>query len=164
MRKVLVSACLIGEPVRYDGTAALSAHPVLDRWLREGRIIPFCPEVAAGLGLPRPPVELLEGGGEAVLGNRARAVSATGEDVTGPFRTGALASVELCRRFGIRVAVLKERSPSCGSAWIYDGTFTGALVPGQGVMAAALRESGVHVFSENDWEQAQACLSGLEET
>jgi uncharacterized protein YbbK (DUF523 family) len=162
MLLVLVSSCLFGEPVRYDGTSAVSGHPVLDRWREEGRVVSICPELAGGLGTPRPPVELVGGGGEAALRGQARVAGARGEDATKAFVAGALAAVELCRRRGIRVAVLKERSPSCGSAWIHDGTFSGRLIPGQGVATAALRESGVAVFSETEWELAQARLSDLE--
>ncbi|HNX32223.1 MAG TPA: DUF523 domain-containing protein [Holophaga sp.] len=164
MSMVLVSSCLLGEPVRYDGGSAPSRHPVMDRWLAEGRVVSFCPERAGGLGIPRPPVELLGGGGEAVLEAQARVGGAGGEDVTAAFIAGALAAVALCRRRGIRVAVLKERSPSCGSAWIHDGTFSGRLVPGQGVAAAALRAGGIDVFSEAGWECAQARLAELERT
>jgi uncharacterized protein YbbK (DUF523 family) len=161
MHKVLVSACLVGDPVRYDGTAAISRHPVLDLWLQEKRIVPFCPELAAGLGTPRPAVELVGGDGEALLAAQAKAMGRTGEDVTTAFIVGAMATVALCQRMGIQVAVLKEGSPSCGSARIHDGTFSGAIIPGQGVTVVALRAHGVSVFSEEQWEQAQARLSEL---
>ncbi len=163
MHKVLVSSCLVGEPVRYDGSAAISRHPVLDRWLQEERIIPFCPEIAAGMGTPRPAVELLGGDGKAVLEARAWAMGHSGADVTGAFIAGARATVALCQQMGIRVAVLKEGSPSCGGTYIHDGSFSGAIIPGQGVTATALRERGVSVFSEDQWEQAEARLSELED-
>jgi uncharacterized protein YbbK (DUF523 family) len=135
---------------------------VLERWRREQRLIPHCPEVAAGLGIPRAPVELIGGGGRAVLETRARAVDGLGVEVTEAFLTGAQTAVELCQRLGIQVAVLKERSPSCGSACIHDGTFSGVLITGEGVTAAALRAHGVSVFSEEQWELAQARLGELE--
>ena len=159
---VLVSSCLVGAPVRYDGTAATSRHAVLARWVEEKRILPHCPELAGGLGTPRPPVELSGGDGTASLRGGAKAIERTGRDVTGAFILGALETVALCERMGIRVAVLKEGSPSCGSACIHDGTFSGMLIPGQGVTAAALREHGVAVFSEEQWELAQARLTELE--
>ena len=164
MSMVLVSSCLLGEPVRYDGAGAAASHPVLERWLAEGRVVSFCPELAGGLGVPRPPVELQGGGGGEALEGRARVGGAGGEDVTAAFIAGALAAVELCRRRSIRVAVLKERSPSCGGAWIHDGTVSGRLGPGQGVAAAALRAAGIDVFSEAGWERAQARLAELERT
>ena len=164
MHKVLVSSCLVGDPVRYDGTAATCRHPVLEQWVGEQRIIPYCPEIAGGLGTPRPPVELVGGDGRAVLEAWGKAMGLTGEDVTAAFLAGAHATVALCQRSGIRVAVLKERSPSCGSACIYDGTFSGVIMLGQGVTTAALREHGVSVFSEDQWIEAQARLSELEAT
>jgi uncharacterized protein YbbK (DUF523 family) len=162
MRKVLVSSCLVGDPVRYDGTAATCSHPVLEQWLREARIIPHCPEIAGGLGTPRSPVELTGGDGEAVLKTLARARGPHGEDVTAAFIAGAMATVSLCQRLGILVAVLKERSPSCGSSSLYDGTFSGLLIAGPGVTTAALRAHGVSVFSEAEWELAEARLAELE--
>ena len=102
MEKILVSACLIGEPVRYDGTAATFAHPLLERWLQEERVVPVCPEVAAGLGTPRPPVELAADDGTAVLEGRAAARGRGGEDVTGAFLAGARLTLDTCRRLRIR--------------------------------------------------------------
>lgn len=148
MDLVLVSECLLGGRVRYDGSAAPSGHPVLAQWRREDRVVPFCPEVAAGLGIPRPPTELSQG----------RAVTRDGRDVTAAFENGAQAALELCLRLGIHVAVLKERSPSCGSSQICDGTFACALAPGEGLTTALLRCHGIAVFSEEQWEQAAACL------
>ncbi len=99
-------------------------------------------------------------GGDRVA--QARAVTSTGEDLTAVFLAGAQAAVALCQRWGIRVAVLKENSPSCGSTRTYDGTFSNRLRPGQGLTATALEQHGVAVFSEDQWEQAQAHLSALE--
>ena len=161
MQKVLVSACLLGEPVRYDGRAAPSTDPRLAQWRREGRVVPCCPELEGGLPVPRPPAELA---GAAAPGAPVRILSASGEDLTAPFLAGARATVALCRKEGIQVAVLKERSPSCGSAWIHDGSFSGRLVPGRGIAAAALQEAGIVVFSEAAWEAAQARLAELEGT
>jgi uncharacterized protein YbbK (DUF523 family) len=162
MEKVLVSSCLLGEPVRYDGSAALSSHPVLSRWIAEGRVVPFCPEIAAGLPTPRAPMEIASGDGGAVLQGIARVVDPKGHTATEAFIAGAAETVALCQRHGIHVAVLKERSPSCGSHWIYDGTFTGRVVQGQGVVTAALRAAGISVYSEAQWDQAEFFLSNLE--
>lgn len=159
MLRVLVSSCLLGEPVRYDGTAALSRSPVLAEWLQEQRVLSFCPEITAGLATPRSPVELV--GGDRVT--QARAVTSTGEDQTAVFLAGAQAAVALCQCWGIRVAVLKERSPSCGSTCIHDGTFSNRLRAGRGITAAALEQHGVAVFPEDQWEQAQAHLAELEQ-
>ena len=158
--KVLVSACLLGQPVRYDGRA--SGHPdVVQRWQAEGRVVPLCPEVAGGLPTPRPPAEIPGGQGVQVLDGQARVVTVSGDDVSEAFLAGARRALELVRRHGIRVAVLKAGSPSCGNRLTYDGTFAGVKVPGQGVTTALLRREGVLVFSELELEEAQRALAGL---
>jgi len=143
---VLVSACLLGEACRYDGKSKGS-----DRVMRalEGKeVVPVCPETGAGLGIPRPAVELRGGTGEAVLAGRAQAVvAATGEDRTAEFRYGAELALEAVQRFGAKVAVLKERSPSCGS----QGTHVnGQVVRGRGVTAALLHSAGVIILSDEE--------------
>lgn len=155
--KVLVSACLLGQPVRYDGRA--SGHPdLLQRWQREGRVVPLCPEVAGGLPTPRPPAEIPGGQGGAVLDGEARVVTVQGDDVSGEFLAGARLALELVRRHGIGVAVLKSGSPSCGNREVYDGTFSGSKVAGEGVTSALLRREGVLVFSELELEEAARAL------
>lgn len=145
-RVVLVSACLLGEACRYDGKSKGS-----DRVMRalEGKeVVPVCPETGAGMGIPRPAVVLSGGTGEAVLEGRARAVVAgTGEDRTEPFRRGAQLALEAARRFGATVAVLKERSPSCGT----QGTHVdGVVVAGRGVTAALLHSEGLTLLSDEE--------------
>jgi uncharacterized protein YbbK (DUF523 family) len=162
MEKVLVSACLVGQAVRYDGMPATCRSTILARWVSEGRVVAFCPEVQAGAPVPRPPVELVGGDGRAVLGGAARALEANGRDQTGLLIEGARAAADLCARRGIRVAVLKARSPSCGSDGIHDGSFAGALTPGDGVAASALRECGVAVFGEARLTEADASLRANE--
>lgn len=164
LQHVLVSACLAGEPVRYNGRPVLCDHPVLARWQAEGRVLVCCPEVAGGLPVPRPPVEIESGGdGSAVLTGGARVYERTGADVSAAFVTGATLTVQAAIAAGIRVAVLKEGSPSCGSGAIADGRFAGVRVAGQGVAAAALRAAGVQVFSEAQFDAADACLHQLEQ-
>jgi uncharacterized protein YbbK (DUF523 family) len=145
-RVVLVSACLLGEACRYDGKSK-GSDPVA-RALEGKEVVPVCPETGAGLGIPRPAVELRGGTGEAVLAGRARAVvAATGEDRTEAFRYGAELALAAARRFGATVAVLKERSPSCGS----QGTeVDGAVVRGRGVTAALLHSAGITVLSDEE--------------
>ena len=158
--KVLVSACLLGQPVRYDGRA--SGHPdLLQGWQAEGRVVPLCPEVAGGLPTPRPPAEIPGGQGGEVLDGAARVVTVGGEDVSAAFLAGARQALALVRQHGIRVAVLKAGSPSCGNRLTYDGSFSGVKVPGEGVTTALLRREGVLVFSELELEQAQQALAGL---
>ncbi|CAG8864500.1 hypothetical protein PS627_01061 [Pseudomonas fluorescens] len=158
--RVLVSACLLGQPVRYDGRA--SGHPdLLQRWQAEGRVVPLCPEVAGGLPTPRPPAEITGGQGGSVLGGDTQVLTVLGEDVSDAFLEGAHHALALVRRHGIRVAVLKSGSPSCGNRLTYDGSFSGAKVPGEGVTTALLRREGVWVFSELELDEAQDFLSGL---
>ena len=161
MQKVLVSACLLGEPVRYNGADKRSDHEVLRRWIAEGRVVPVCPEIAGGLPVPRPPAEVESGaGGEAVLSGAARVIDVSGADVSPHFVRGAEAALAAARAHGIRVAVLKEGSPSCGSAFSYDGTFTSTRVPLPGVTTALLRRAGIAVFGEDQLTEAEEALGG----
>ncbi|KIY40238.1 hypothetical protein TZ03_13165 [Pseudomonas sp. 10-1B] len=155
--KVLVSACLLGQPVRYDGRT--SGHPdLLQQWQAEGRVVPLCPEVAGGLPTPRPPAEIPGGQGGEVLDGSAHVITVTGEDVSAEFLAGARLALELVRRYDIGVAVLKSGSPSCGNRSTYDGTFSGVKVTGEGVTTALLRRAGVQVFSELELDEAQRAL------
>ena len=156
MVKVLVSACLLGAPVRYNGRDKKSDHPVLERWLREGRVVSACPEVLGGLGTPRDPAEIVQ-----IAGLR-RVTARAGRDVTAEFERGAALALEQAVMNEVRVAVLKEGSPSCGSAWTYDGTFSGTRVAGEGVTAALLRSRGIRVFSENEFADADAFVAALD--
>ncbi|MEV4440221.1 DUF523 domain-containing protein [Streptomyces sp. NPDC049577] len=158
MQKILVSACLLGSRVRYDGGAKRLDHELLARWRAEGRLVAFCPETAGGLPVPRSPAEIVGGDGAAVLDGTARVLTATGEDVTGPFVLGAHKALEAARAAGARIALLKESSPSCGSLRVYDGAFTATRVPGHGVTTALLRRAGIRVFGEDRLSDAAACL------
>lgn len=160
--RVLVSACLLGEKVRYNGTAAASDHPILSRWLAEGRVVSFCPELAGGLGVPRPAAEMRGGDGHAVLDAKAIVVTHTGADVTAGFLRGARQALAAARAHDVRVAVLKDGSPSCGSGWTYDGSFSGHRQSAPGVTAALLERHGIPVFSDSQWEDAARYLDGLE--
>ena len=160
--RVLVSACLLGERVRYDGGEATSSSAILERWLAEGRLVPFCPEVAGGLGVPRPPAEIQGGGGGDVLEGRAQVLTVSGADVTRPFRAGAEMALLAARAAGVGLAVLKDGSPSCGSTSVYDGSFTRTRRPGQGVTAALLEREGIPVFSQDQLEAAAELLGRLE--
>lgn len=143
---VLVSACLAGCACRFDGRA--KPQPQVQALVERGEAVAVCPEVAGGLGTPRRPAEIVGGDGDDVLDGRARVVDDTGRDVTEAHLAGAEAAVRAAREAGAAEAVLKERSPSCGSSERYDGTFSGTRRPGQGVTAAALRRAGVAVRSE----------------
>ncbi len=163
MQRVLVSACLLGQPVRYDGGTVVTEGGILARWQMEGRIVPMCPEMAGGLPVPRLPAEIHgEGGGAAVLRGAARVVEHHGHDVTDAFLLGAQRALEAAQEAGVQVAVLTERSPSCGSAFLYDGTFSSQLQPGEGVTAALLRRHGIRVFSQHQLEEAAHLLDALD--
>lgn len=157
MERVLISACLLGKPVRYDGGSKRRDDQILLRWKDEGRLVSCCPEVAGGLPVPRPPAEILAVDDEALM-VRTR----DGTDVTAAFLRGAAAALELARRYDVRVAVLKDDSPSCGTNRRYDGTFTGRTVPGAGVTARLLELHGIRVFSETALDEAAAYLQSLE--
>ena len=163
MESVLVSACLLGESVRHNGGDKRCDHQVLQRWLAEGRVVPVCPEVAGGLPVPRPPAEIAAAaGGRQVLAGVARVVDDTGRDVSAQFVKGAEHALARARAKHVRIAILKEGSPSCGTDFVYDGTFSATKVPGLGVTAALLRQSGVFVFSEAQLRQADDLLRQLE--
>lgn len=161
MEKILVSACLLGAAVRYHGGHARIDEPRLARWVEEGRVVQVCPEVAGGLTTPRPPAEVQRDRSSAADG-RFVVLTAESRDVSGAFQAGARDALEQVRRHRIRVAVLKDGRPSCGSGTIYDGTFKGRRMAGEGVTAAILRAQGVLVFSEHQIAEAEACLAALE--
>lgn len=161
MQKILVSRCLLGHHVRYDG-GAHGPFGVLQRWQAEGRIVPLCPEMAGGLPTPRPPAEIPGGQGAEVLDGGVQVLTLDGEDVTRAFVDGAEQALALVQRYGIRLALLKARSPSCGNLENYDGTFSGRKVEGEGVTAALLRRAGVQVFNEEQLAAAEAALAELE--
>ncbi|ANL33021.1 hypothetical protein AMC79_CH00917 [Rhizobium phaseoli] len=128
--RILVSACLMGQTVRYDGRAKPLLHPAIDRWRAEGRLVTLCPEMSAGMKVPRPPAEIAGAAtGEEVLAGTARVVEITGGDVTEEFVQAAENAVALARQAGCRYALLIDSSPSCGSAFIYDGSFSGRRQP-----------------------------------
>lgn len=151
MDRILVSACLLGRPVRYDGRAkSLQSSAALRQWHCEGRVVPLCPEVAAGFPTPRPPAEIEAGkDGTGVLLGDASIREETGGEVTAQFRLGAEIALETARANNCRFALLTDGSPSCGSTFIYSGAFDGLSRPGLGVVAALLSENGIAVFSED---------------
>ena len=150
--RILISACLIGEKVRYDGRAASQPPGLMDQWMQEGRLVKLCPECAAGLPIPRPPAEIRNG----------YVMTEEGEDQTDIFQQGAELALKLCQTQNIRIALLKENSPSCGSNQIYDGAFRGKLVKGEGMVTKLLRKQGIRVFSENELDQLSELLNRLE--
>ncbi|AOK08349.1 DUF523 domain-containing protein [Burkholderia sp. AU28942] len=157
LAKILVSMCVLGHPVRYNGSAKTAAHDALARWQREGRLVPVCPELAGGLSVPRPPAEIADGAtGQRVLTGAARIVDVHGADVTAQFVDGAQAALALARAHDCRFAILADGSPSCGSRFIHDGSFTGRRHAGAGVTAALLRQHGVEVFADTEFDALAA--------
>lgn len=141
MKKILVSACLLGTPCRYDGKSKPCTE--LDRLREKFRLIPVCPEVMGGLDTPRLPCEM----------QGSKVIRKDGADLTEPYQKGAQAALAVATAEGVNLALLKEKSPSCGSRFRYDGTFSGTLVEGQGLSAALLKENGIRVYSENEIEK-----------
>ena len=135
--KILVSACLMGVSCRYDGQSG--PIPQLKKLMKTHTCIPVCAEILGGLPTPRPPAERR---GSAV-------VTQDGQDVTDAFVRGAAEILSLADLYHCKVALLKERSPSCGSGLIYDGTFTGTLIEGDGVTAQLLKKKGLTVYGES---------------
>ena len=145
---VIISGCLLGEPVRYDGKANWQANGDLQQLQHEGRLIPFCPEVAGGLTIPRLAAEISNGDGRDVVSRRAKVVNKAGQDVTAQFLLGAKKCLSVAQKHGAQIAILKENSPSCGVNFINDGTFSGKKRAGCGVATALLRKNNICVFSE----------------
>ena len=138
MEKILISACLVGDKTKYDGKS--NYNPKIKDLLEKYELVPFCPEVEGGLRTPRNPSERV----------KDRVKMNNGKDVTKNFVTGAELAVNICLYLGIKVAILKENSPSCGTHKIYDGTFSNKLVDGMGVTAEVLKRKGIKVISEDE--------------
>ena len=135
---ILVSACLAGAPCRYNGLGFIC--PSVAALVAAGKVLAVCPEVLGGLSTPRPPAEIVAG----------RVVTVFGEDVTAAYQDGAQLALKLASKAGCRTAILKARSPSCGCGQIYDGSFSGRLIPADGVFAALLKTAGIVVQTEEE--------------
>ncbi|HZH28770.1 MAG TPA: DUF523 domain-containing protein [Azospirillaceae bacterium] len=162
MRRILVSACLLGHKVRYNGSDKPVADARLEKWREEGRLVPICPELAAGFDTPRPPAELrgCADGADIVAGRGGTVVEDTGNDVTALYREGAELALRLAQQQGCGLALLTDGSPSCGSTFIYDGTFQGRTKAGRGVTAALLERHGIRVFAESQLDALEQALDG----
>lgn len=142
--RLLVSACLLGLPCRYDGRS--KPNEAVIALAQEHELIPVCPECYGGLPTPRIPSERRDGG----------VFTEDGHDVTAQYRRGAEAALQLAQLLNIDTAILKERSPACGHGEIYDGSFTHTLIPGDGVAAELLIAKGVRVLGESEIASAAA--------
>ncbi|MDD3305929.1 MAG: DUF523 domain-containing protein [Acetobacterium sp.] len=142
-QKILVSSCLLGMKINYEG----KAHPVdeLQQLFRQGQAIPVCPEVLASLPIPRDPAEIVMVNGERKVYNNKEI------DVTEEYRLGAQRTLDTARTSGAKIAIMKSNSPSCGCGKIYDGSFSENLIDGDGITVALLKENGVRVITEEDF-------------
>ena len=138
MENIIVSACLLGIGCRYDGKH--KANPDVIRLTEKYNLIPVCPEIYGGLPTPRVPSERI---GDKVM-------MKDGRDVTENYQRGARETLEMCRIYNVKTAILKQRSPSCGKGEIYDGSFTGALTERDGVTAELLLANGIKVIGESE--------------
>jgi len=161
MVRVMVSACLMGERVRYDANKVPCNSAILNSWKDEGLIVTFCPEVAGNLPVPRPPAEIIKGTGADVIEEKTGVFNINGQDVTESFIRGAEKALAVARKMQITIALLKDGSPSCGKTSIYDGSFSKVRRPGNGVTTALLKKNDISVFSENEIQKAAAYLEKI---
>lgn len=148
---VLISACLLGVNCKYNGgnnQIKLEADSMTGI-----TFIPACPEQLGGLTTPRLPSEIKDLDGNDVLNGKAKVFNNKGEDVTMQFVKGAEETLRLAKRYNCSAAILKQRSPSCGSKQIYDGSFQGKVKAGDGVTAALLERNGIKVYSEENLDE-----------
>lgn len=136
MENILVSACLFGKNTKYNG--GNNYNKDVEKLTLKYNVVLYCPEVMGGLSTPRVPSEKLND----------MVINKYGNDVTLEFNKGANLTLELCKKYNITKAILKDGSPSCGSSYIYDGTFTGKRITGMGVTASLLKENNIIIYNE----------------
>lgn len=146
---ILISACLLGINCKYNGKNNLKENII--KKLGNKNIIPICPEQLGGLSTPRLPAEIKGGSGKDVLKGQAKVVTNDETDVTEEFVKGAYETLKIAKKLGIKKAILKTRSPSCGLGEIYDGNFKGTLTEGSGVTTDLLKENKIKIYSEEDF-------------
>ncbi|WP_462409416.1 2-thiouracil desulfurase family protein [Neobacillus sp. Marseille-QA0830] len=146
---ILVSSCLAGLKVRYNGTHSLNEEITI--LVEQNKAITICPELLGGFSTPREPAEIIGGNGEDVLDGKAKVIEKSGKDVTELYIKGAYATLNKAREVNAAVVVLKEYSPSCGSSMIYNGEFIGKKLEGMGVTSALLKRNGFTVISEEQF-------------
>lgn len=145
---ILVSACLCGVNCNYSGGNNLNTRVL--KLLQQGRAIPVCPEQLGGLSTPRVPMEIYKSNGAGVLDGKSRVVSSEGDDATDEFLKGAYETLKIAKECGVKVAILKANSPSCGYGKIYDGTFSGSKIEGSGIAAELLKRNGIKIYTEEN--------------
>jgi uncharacterized protein YbbK (DUF523 family) len=145
----LISACLLGIKCSWDGKSRYENDKAIEL-VKEETLIPVCPEQLGGLGTPRVVQEIQGGAGEDVLDGRVKVVNKIGEDVTREFIKGAEETLRIARQFNIKEFIAKSKSPSCGCGQVYDGTFSGKLIKGDGVTTALLKRNGIRIIPEEE--------------
>ncbi|HDI3019901.1 TPA: DUF523 domain-containing protein [Cronobacter turicensis] len=158
INKILVSACLMGFKVRYDGSEKAQMIDQLRRWQEEQRLVIHCPELAAGLPTPRPPAEIVSGDNKT----QDRIIEITGKEVTEHYQLGAWLALRTAQDAGCTAALLTDGSPTCGSQFIYDGSFSGRRKSGMGIAASLLSAHGIAVFSEHNLADLIAWIDAKE--
>ncbi len=156
---ILVSSCLAGLNVRYNGTNSFNSK--IAKLVEEKKAVTICPELLGGFSTPREPAEIVGGNGEDVLDGKAKVIEKSGRDVTELYIKGAYATLNKARKINASIVVLKESSPSCGSSMIYNGNFIGEKQKGMGVTSALLLRNGIKVISEEQFADLSS-LQGLE--
>ena len=140
--KVIVSACLIGKNCKYNGLN--NENQKIINFLLDKEIVPVCPEVMGGLSVPRLKSEI-------DFNDKNKVINEVGNDVTFYFEKGAQKAMEIVLKSGASLAIVKEKSPSCGKNKIYNGKFNGELIDGSGVFTKLLKEKGIKVLTEEDF-------------
>ncbi len=151
MQKILISACFLGENVRYNAIIKPLSHQILQQWQLENRLIIQCPEVSGGLSTPREPAEINSLSGKVITVNNI--------DVTSAFTQGAKNTLTLCKKHHIKYALLKESSPSCGSESVYDGSFSSNKIKGKGITTQLLEANNIQVYSEKNIDKLIAVIN-----
>ena len=148
-QKIIISACLLGDDVKYDGTNnSILNDPLIQKLIELDMLIKICPEVEGGLPIPRPKAE--------IIGNKVQNIQKI--DVTQQFLLGAQKICEIAQKNSVKIAILKSKSPSCGKDFVYDGSFSKVLINGDGLSVRALKKMGVKVFSENELKKVEKIL------
>ena len=141
MENVIISACLLGVACRYDGCKKPLPASVIEKLQQQYHLIPICPEIMGGLSTPRLPSEIQP---------TRKVMRSDGADVTENYQKGAQEALQLAELFHCKLAILKEKSPSCGAGKIYDGTFSKTLIEGDGITSELFKKHGIHVIGENE--------------
>ena len=154
-KRILISSCLLGVECNYAGKTSSAwlkgFSDLIKQQIADGvQFIPVCPEQLGGMNTPRRPSEL-QGPALDILSGKAKITSNSGEDVTRNFVVGAEQALHVAKLFDVDMAVLKSKSPSCGSRQVYDGTFSGVLVDGRGIAACLLAKNGVKILNEKEF-------------